>query len=84
MHPTHCVFAIILKEGAKIHNKIVISERIMEYRRANRVTQSELARELGVSPQAIYKWEKEICYPDITFLPLLAAVIGCTIDEFFE
>ena len=56
----------------------------MEYRRANRVTQSELARSLGVSPQAVYKWEKGICYPDITFLPLLAAVIGCTIDEFFE
>ena len=55
----------------------------MEYRRANRVTQSEFARELGVSPQAVYKWEKEICYPDITFLPLLADVIGCKIDDFF-
>ena len=82
MHPTRCVFEIILKEGAKIHNKIVISEKIIEYRHANRVTQSEFARELGVSPQAVYKWEKEICYPDITFLPLLAEVIGCKIDDF--
>ena len=72
------------KEGARIHNKIVISERIIEYRRANNITQSELARELGVSPQAVYKWEKEICYPDITFLPTLAIVVGCSINDFFE
>ena len=72
------------KEGAKIHNKIVISEKIIEYRRANNITQSELARELGVSPQAVYKWEKEICYPDITFLPALAIVVGCSINDFFE
>ena len=73
-----------MKEGAKIYNKIVISEKIIEYRRANSITQSELARELGVSPQAVYKWEKEICYPDITFLPLIAEVIGCAIDDFFK
>lgn len=56
----------------------------MEYRRANNITQSELARELGVSPQAVYKWEKEICYPDITFLPAIAVVVGCSINDFFE
>lgn len=71
------------KEGAQIYNRIVISEKIIEYRRANNITQSELARELGVSPQAVYKWEKEICYPDITFLPDLASLIGCNINDFF-
>lgn len=65
-------------------NKIVISEKIKEYRRVNNITQSELGRLIGVSPQAVYKWEKEICYPDITFLPVLASLIGCGINEFFE
>ena len=69
------------KEGAKIHNKIVISERIIEYRRANNITQSELARELGVSPQAVYKWEKEICYPDIFLLPKLSEILGISVDS---
>ena len=65
-------------------NKIVISEKIIEYRRANNITQSEFGRHIGVSPQAVYKWEKEICYPDITFLPVLASLIGCGINDFFE
>lgn len=67
-----------------IDTKILISKKIKEYRAENHITQSELARALGVSPQAVYKWEKEICYPDITFLPLLASVIGCMIDDFFN
>ncbi len=64
--------------------KISISEKIRIYRAENDLTQSEFGRLMGVSPQAVYKWEKEICYPDITFLPLLAGVIGCMIDDFFR
>lgn len=67
-----------------IDTKILISKKIKEYRAENHITQSELARELGVSPQAVYKWEKEICYPDITFLPAIAVVVGCSINDFFE
>ena len=38
---------------------------------------------LGVSAQAISKWEREECYPDITFLPELAALLLCRVDDFF-
>lgn len=64
-------------------NNIVISARIKEYRRANKITQSEFGRLIGVSPQAVYKWEKEICYPDITMLPVIASLVGCGINDFF-
>lgn len=64
--------------------KISISEKIKIYRTENNITQSEFGRLMGVSPQAVYKWEKEICYPDITFLPTLASLIGCTVGDFFE
>ncbi len=64
--------------------KISISEKIRLYRAENNVSQSEFGRLMGVSPQAVYKWEKEICYPDITFLPTLASLIGCMIDDFFK
>ena len=94
MHPKGCVFCYkdaprtsrnqLRKEGSGIYNKIRISEKIIEFRRANNITQSEFGRLIGVSPQAVYKWEKEICYPDITFLPALAVVVGCSINDFFE
>ncbi|MBQ8914780.1 MAG: helix-turn-helix transcriptional regulator, partial [Clostridia bacterium] len=48
------------------------------------ITQEMMAKRLGVSPQAISKWEREECYPDITFLPTLAAVLSCTVNDFFE
>lgn len=64
--------------------KIIISERIRNYRAQNKISQSEFGRRLGVSPQAVYKWEKEICYPDITTLPSLADLLGCAIGDFFE
>ena len=67
-----------------IDTRILISKKIKEYRAENHITQNELGRKLGVSPQAVYKWEKEICYPDITFLPALAVVVGCSITDFFE
>lgn len=63
--------------------KIIISEKIREFRQANNISQCEFGRILGVSPQAVYKWEKEICYPDITILPSLAELVGCMIDDFF-
>lgn len=63
--------------------KIVIPEKVKSYRKENRLTQEEFGSLLGVSAQAISKWEKGICYPDITFLPELAATLGCFIDDFF-
>ena len=63
--------------------RITISDRIKDYRKQNHLSQSDFGEMLGVSPQAVYKWEKEICYPDITLLPDLAGTPGCMIDDFF-
>ena len=68
----------------EIMKKILVSEKIREYRRENRLTQEAFGRLLGVSPQAISKWERVECYPDITFLPALAELLGCGIDAFFD
>ena len=46
-------------------------------------TQEELAHKLGVSNQAVSKWETGQCYPDILLLPKLAAVFATGIDELF-
>ena len=62
---------------------IVVSEKIKEYRKENHLTQEELGMLLGVSAQAISKWERELCYPDITFLPDIASLLCCSVNDFF-
>ncbi len=39
---------------------------------------------IGVSAQAVCKWEQNLCYPDIFTLPHLARILGCQTDDFFE
>ena len=63
---------------------ILVSEKVRAYRREHRMTQEAFGALLGVSPQAISKWERVECYPDIIFLPALAELLQCSIHDFFE
>lgn len=58
--------------------------RIAEMRRERSWTQERLSQELGVSPQAISKWETGIGCPDISLLPTIAEVFGVTINDLFS
>ena len=58
-----------------------IGERIAQLRRKKNTTQEAMAEQLGVTPQAVSKWENDISCPDITLLPPLAALLGVTVDE---
>lgn len=62
---------------------IVLGENIQLYRKRSGLTQRSLARELGVTYQAISKWERGRSTPDISLLPELARIFGCSIDELF-
>ena len=64
--------------------RITIAEKIKAYRKESRLSQKEFGRLIGVSAQAVCKWEQNICYPDIIFLPGLARLLECTTDDFFE
>jgi len=64
--------------------KIIIAEKIKEYRKENQLSQSEFGKLIGVSAQAVCKWEQNICYPDIVSLPHLARILECSTDDFFE
>lgn len=57
-----------------------IGSRICKYRKEKGMTQEELANHLGVSSQAVSKWENDISCPDISLLPQLAQVLGITTD----
>lgn len=61
-----------------------IGNKIRLMRKCSGFTQEQLASKLGVSGQAVSKWENEVVMPDITLLPLIAEVFGVSIDELFD
>ena len=60
---------------------MTIGKRIGLLRRQKGLTQEELASHMGVSPQAVSKWENDQTCPDISALPKLARLFGVTVDE---
>lgn len=58
-----------------------IGNRIAKFRKERKLTQEELANQMGVSSQAVSKWENDASCPDISALPKLAAILGVTTDE---
>lgn len=64
--------------------RVTIAEKIREFRRENRLSLREFGERIGVSAQAVSKWEQNICFPDLIFLPALARILGCATDDFFE
>ena len=60
---------------------MTIGKRIAALRREKELTQDNLAELLGVSPQAVSKWENDLTCPDITLLPKLARELDVTVDE---
>ena len=63
---------------------IILASNIQKLRKNKGLTQEELAKELGVTFQAISKWENAKSAPDIFFLPKMAEIFGCYIDELFS
>lgn len=56
---------------------------IQQLRRQYRVGQGDLAETLGVSVQAVSKWETGKSNPDLYLLPKLAEYFGVSIDSLF-
>lgn len=58
--------------------------RLAELRRQSGKKQREIADELGLTPQAISKWERGLACPDILIVDELASSFGVTIAKLFE
>lgn len=58
-----------------------LAGRLSERRRARGLTQGQVAVRLGVSRQAVSKWEMGRSAPDLENLALLAELFSCTVDE---
>ena len=57
-----------------------VGEQIAALRKAKGLTQSELGERIGVSFQAVSKWERGETLPDVTLLPDLAKILETTVD----
>ena len=62
---------------------LILNASIAYYRKINGLTQEDLAGKVGVSCQAVSKWEQQLSCPDVMLLPVLASVFQVSIDELF-
>ena len=58
-----------------------LGKRIVKHRKRLKLTQEQLAEALGVTAQAVSKWENDLSCPDISMLPKLAQRFGVSVDS---
>ena len=58
-----------------------VGRNIARLRLSQGMTQERLAQRMGVTPQAVSKWENDLNYPDVAALPALAALLGTSVDS---
>lgn len=63
--------------------EVIMGNQIQRRRKELHLTQNQLAEQLGVTKQAVSKWENGQCCPDIAVVPELARIFNCSIDALF-
>ena len=61
-----------------------IGNNIKQLRQQKNLTQDQVAEKLGVSYQAVSKWENKANTPDLALLPAIAELFGVSIDALFS
>lgn len=62
---------------------MTLGNLITQYRKNQNITQEALAQKLGVTNQAVSKWESGLCCPDVMLLPKIADIFGISMDTLF-
>lgn len=62
------------------NNAQTMGKRIAAQRKKKGITQEQLSQRLGVTPQAVSKWENDLSCPDISILPMLAKELDVSVD----
>ena len=62
----------------------IFSKNLRKFRVTKNYTQEQVAEYLGVSPQAVSRWECGITFPDVMTLPEIAKLYCVTIDDLYK
>lgn len=81
---TNKIIAMDKKQIGGKNMKLNIGENIRKYRKKAEMTQEQLAEKIGVSYQAISRWENGTTYPDLELLPVLAKLFCVSTDDIFD
>lgn len=68
----------------EIYMNIKLGEKIKSLRKQKNISQEVLADYLGVTFQAVSKWETGAAMPDVTLIPAIASFFGVSTDELFD
>jgi len=63
--------------------QVILGEKIKELRKRDGRKQEDLANVLGVTTQAVSRWESNVCYPDMNMIPAIANYFHVSIDSLF-
>ena len=59
---------------------MLLAENLFRLRKQRRLTQEQLAAQVGVTFQSVSKWETGQTLPDVALLPALAGILNVSID----
>ncbi|MCL2159296.1 MAG: helix-turn-helix domain-containing protein, partial [Oscillospiraceae bacterium] len=65
-------------------NQAAFGEKLKNHRKLKNLTQEEVAGKIGVSGQAVSKWEKGECLPDCYNLKMLGKVYQVSVDTLLD
>ncbi|WP_335443069.1 helix-turn-helix domain-containing protein [Priestia megaterium] len=65
-------------------NELRLGNQLQKLREEKKISEEEVAKQVGVSVQHIHKWENNQSYPDIQHLLKLGDIYETTIDEFIK
>ncbi len=68
----------------KIYDPEKTCERIFEIASVKHWTDSDIARKVGITPQAISKWRRSVGSPSVDVLMILSGVLGVSLDELLQ
>jgi transcriptional regulator with XRE-family HTH domain len=71
---------LFLCKERMIHVVLTLGTRIQSLRKAQGITQAQLAGKLGITAPAVSKWERDIAYPDIMLLYPLSKTLRVSLD----
>ena len=61
--------------------KLIVAKNLIKFRKANGLTQLELAIKLNYSDKAVSKWERGESLPDVYMLQVIASMFGITLND---